>query len=171
MLILALSAVSFGQSSESSAPALGRLNGARQSSGAERVESSAALDGLAARYLDDLLTRRSLIPAGYGAVGQRTLSDEVAGAIGADGYNYRYVGVAVAYGQSLNHAMDIALGTVANGPALFEPALTMVGLASAAIPAGAPWFAPPPGGFGREIEMTGMTLVVIVTAGPYRASP
>ena len=158
-----------GQPASTSSPSLGKINNARSARSVSRLEPSQALDGLAANYLDDLLARRDLTPAGYGAFGERVLSDDVAAAIGDDGYRYRYVGVVVAYGQSVNHAMDIAVGTVANGPALFEPALGYAGVASGVISAGEPWFAPPPGGVGRQIEMTEMTMVVIVTAGAFRA--
>ncbi|MEZ4570745.1 MAG: hypothetical protein R2849_10555 [Thermomicrobiales bacterium] len=97
-------------------------------------------------------------------------SEDVAAAIGEDGYNYRYVGLVVSYGQNLDNAIGVALGTTANGPALFESAMSQAGIASAPIEEGAaPWIAPPPGGVGRAIELTGLTVVVIVTAGEFRA--
>ncbi len=160
--------VAFGLQSASPPTDLGKLNSARNAHSAKSVEPSIALDQLAHIYLTELLERRTLTPSGYGSTVERILADDVALALGAEGYRYRYVGVVVAYGQSLNHALDVATGTVANGPALFEPAMDVAGIASGVIPAGDAWYAPPPGGFGRDIEMTGMTIVVIVTAGDFR---
>lgn len=148
---------------------MGRLNEARAGHGADPLSTNEQLDQLAARYLDDLLESRTLTPPGYGSIDNRMLSEDVAAAIGERGYWYRYVGVVVAYGESVDNAMSVAAGTPANGPALFEPALSEAGIASAVIPHGAPWIAPPPGGVGRDIELEGMTLVVIVTAGTFRA--
>lgn len=168
LLLAGLPAVS-GQSADTGTPSLSRINSARAGRAAGPLESNAQLDGLAAQYLADMLERRALTPAGYGDVGNRRLSEDVASAIGNGGYRYRYTGVVAAYGESVNNALDVAVGTIANRPALLEPAMSQAGIASGEIPAGEPWFAPPPGGFGRDIELTGMTVVVIVTAGEFRA--
>ncbi len=145
------------------------LNRARVNEGLEQVARHEGLDQLSARYLDEIMASRTLVPPGYGQLDGRVLTEDIVAAIGPDGFSYRYVGVVVAYGQDIIHAMQVANGTVANRPALFEPAMTLTGITSAVVPAGEPWFAPPPGGVGREIEMTGMTVVVIVTAGQFRA--
>jgi len=149
-------------------PTVGKLNNARAARRVERVERSAELDRLAARYLDEMLASRTLTPPGYGDHGRRLLSEDVSSARGPVGDNYRYTGVVAPYGIGLNNAIDVAIGTRANGPALFEPALEIVGIASATIPEGEPWLAPPPGGFGADVELAGHTLVVIVTAGKFR---
>jgi len=169
-LLLAGLPVVSGQSGDTGASSLARINSARAARSVGPLESSSQLDGLAASYLADLLDRRELTPAGYGSVGDRILSEDVALAIGEGGYRYRYTGVVVAYGESVNNAMDVAVGTTSNRPALLEPAMSLAGVASGEIPAGEPWIAPPPGGEGREIELTGMTIVVIVTAGEFRAA-
>lgn len=169
LLLAGLPAVS-GQSGETGASSLARINSARAARSAGPLEPNAQLDGLAASYLDDLLDRRELTPGGYGSIGERLLSEDVASAIGEGGYRYRYTGVAVAYGESVANAMEVAVGTTSNRPALYEPAMSQAGVASSEIPAGEPWFSPPPGGEGRDIELTGMTVVVIVTAGEFRAA-
>lgn len=156
------------QPAEPTDPALGKLNNARAARRLERVERSPELDRLAARYLDEMLANRTLIPPGYGDLGRRVLSEDVTAALGPDGGRYRYVGLVATYGLGLNNAMDVALGTRANGPALFEPATELVGIASATIPEGEPWLAPPPGGVGADVELAGHTLAVIVTAGQFR---
>ncbi len=174
--LLVLVALSFGplltgvsaQPSNGSEP-VNLLNGARVRAKVQPLARHEGLDRLAERYLDEIIASRTLVPPGYGRLDARVLSEDVVAAIGDDGPSYRYTGVVVSYGISLSNAIEIAVGTVANAPALLEPALDLVGIASAPIPAGEPWFAPPPGGSGLEIELTGMTLIVIVTAGQYRA--
>jgi hypothetical protein len=145
------------------------LNGARAREEVQPLAPHEGLDRLAGRYLDEIMASRTLVPPGYGRLNARVLSEDVVAAIGEGGLRYRYTGVVVSYGNSLSNALQIATGTEANGPALLEPALDFAGIASATVPAGDPWFAPPPGG-GLDIELTGQTVVVIVTAGDYRAS-
>jgi hypothetical protein len=175
--LLALVALSFGPllTGGSAQPSsgvehLGQINAARRQVQAAPLARHEGLDRLAAQYLDDILVSRSLSPPGYGRLSQRILTEDVVAAIGEGGQNYRYTGVVVTYGASLPNAMQIAAGSEANQPALLEPALEFAGIASATIPAGEPWFAPPPGGFGLDVELTGQTVVVIVTAGAFRAS-
>lgn len=159
-----------GQPASQTSPSLARINSARAARSAGPLEANQQLDQLAAGYLNEVLASRSFTPSGYGTLDARVLSEDVAAAIGEDGYNYRYVGLVVSYGQNLDNAIGVALGTTANGPALFESAMSQAGIASAPIEEGAaPWIAPPPGGVGRAIELTGLTVVVIVTAGEFRA--
>ncbi len=157
------------QSPETLSPEIAKLNHARERHHVNALDRLPSLDDLANRFLQRMLEDRSLTPAGYGEIGNRVLSEDIAAAIGEDGLRYRYAGIVVAYGIDLNHAMDVAVATRANGPALYDPALEHAGIASSTIPAREPWIAPPPGGFGRDVELAGQTLVVIVTAGTSRA--
>ena len=154
--------------------ALNLLNSARTRAEVQPLTRHAGLDQLAGRYLDEILASRSLVPPGYGGPDARVLTEDVVAAIGEGGLSYRYTGVIVSYGPALANAVHVGAATEANGPALLEPALDFVGMASATIPAPSgtdePWYAPPPGGVGLDIELTGMTVVVLVTAGDFRAS-
>jgi hypothetical protein len=149
-----------------------QLNGARARVDAQPLARHEGLDRLAASYLDEIMASRALVPPGYGRLSARVLSEDVVTAIGQDGLSFRYTGVVVSYGVNLANAVYIAAGTKANGPALLEPALGFVGIAAATVGAspasGDPWFAPPPGG-GLDVELSGQTVVVIVTAGQYRS--
>jgi hypothetical protein len=173
--LLALVALSFGPllAGTAAQPAGGaepvnQLNGARARADVQPLARHEGLDRLAARYLDEIMASRTLVPAGYGRLNARVLSEDVVAAIGQDGPSYRYTGVVVGFGVNLPNAIHIAANTRANGPALLEPALSIVGIAAATVPAGDPWFAAPPGG-GLDVELTGQTVVVIVTAGQYRS--
>lgn len=127
------------------------------------------LDQLAQQQLAGILATRNLIPpAGRDVSRQVELARLVADAITAqDGWAYRHNGLVVGYGVGIERTMNDVFEVQANRTVLFDPILDVAGLASAEIPPGAPWFAPPVGGSGPPVELTGYTLVVIVLAGDF----
>lgn len=134
----------------------------------EPVAANASLDELAGRYLAAILDNRDLTPPVHDPYNPRILSDDVSRALGEEGPSYRYVGMMVSYGPDVRQAMAAGLGAAANRPAMVDPVFEVAGIASAVIPEGSPWFAPPPGGSGRDLNLTGQTVVVVITAGRFR---
>jgi hypothetical protein len=145
------------------------FNAERAARGLPPATPDAGLDQLAQQHLDGILATRNLIPpAGREVSRQVELARLVAEAIAAeDGWAYRHNGLVVSYGVGLERTMSDAFEVQANRTVLFDPILDVAGLAGAEIPAGAPWFAPPVGGSGPPVELTGYTLVVIILAGDF----
>lgn len=148
--------------------AVNRVNVARQRFRGEPLTEHAALTGLAQRYLDEILASRELIPAIQTSDNATALYSDISTAIGEGGLAYRFNGLIVAYGADLNNALTAALATPANAPALLDPVMDIAGVAFAEVPAAEPWMVPPPGGRGEHLDLTGQTLIVIVTGGDFR---
>lgn len=145
-----------------------QLNAQRTARGLRPVQAHAGLDGLAAALLAELVNARRLAPMIGRTTPQAELSQIVANAIGLpEGYDYRHVGLVVTYGVGIERTLNDAFEVQANEPVLYDNIMDLAGIASVEVPAGAPWYAPPVGGVGREVELTGYTLVVILLAGDF----
>jgi hypothetical protein len=145
------------------------FNAERASRGLAPVAQDTGLDQLAQQQLEGILATRNLIPpAGRNVSRQVELARLVAESITAeDGWAYRHNGLVVSYGVGIERTLNDVFEVQANRTVLFDPVLDVAGLASAEIPPGAPWLAPPVGGSGPPVELTGYTLVVIVMAGDF----
>jgi len=145
-----------------------QLNAQRVARGLRPVEGHAGLDTLAGALLADLIDARRLAPEIGRTTSQAELAQLAANAIGLpEGYDYRHVGLVVTYGVGIERTLNDAFEVQANEPVLYDNIMDLAGIASVEIPAGAPWYAPPVGGVGREVELTGYTLVVILLAGDF----
>lgn len=144
------------------------LNTARSQTGVKAVAPHQGLDRLARQYLDDIVQARDLAPDAAVSGNQRALADGVARSIGLDeGFAYRHTGLMVGYGLDREQAVLDVLEDPATHPAMLDGIMDLAGSASRTVPPGEPWLAPPVGGSGPAIDLTGYTLVVIVTAGDY----
>lgn len=143
---------------------LAPINALREDDELPPMTASAELDAVAARYLAAMIEARCMCPAADGESGAERLLDDVRIAIGGDAVVLD-AGLVTAYDRTAGGAITTAVRNPANGAAILGARLSLAGVATAVVEAGGSWLAPPPGGVGPEIDLSGYTLVAIVTAG------
>ena len=143
---------------------LAPINALREDDELPPMTASAELDAVAARYLAAIIEARCVYPVVDGAAGADRFLDDVRVAIGGDAVVLD-VGLVAAYDRTAGGAITTAVLDPANGAAILGARLRLVGVATAVVEGEGSWLAPPPGGVGPEIDLSGYTLVVIVTAG------
>lgn len=146
-----------------------QFNAEREERGLAPLTHSAGLDALAWQQLHGILAERQLAPAlGRDVTAQIKLAELVAAAVQEpDGWSYRHNGLVVSYGVGIERTLNDAFEVYANRTVLFDPIMDVVGIAIAEVPPGPPWLAPPVGGSGPDVELTGYSMVVIVLAGDF----
>lgn len=144
------------------------LNDARRADSVRQLQHEPRLDELARQYLDAIIEKRDLTPPPAFDPSQRLLAEDIAARMGPDGHAWRHAGLLVAYGLGEGQAVGDALQAEAAWPGMLDRAMELAGLASAVVPPGDPWLVPPVGGEGPAVELTGYTVVVLITAGQSR---
>jgi|GEM_PF-5828494 len=150
-----------GQGTES---AVGQINALREDDELGQVSSSAALDAVAASYLDEIIASHCICPLAGGTAQAEQLLDDIAAALGIDA-TLIDAGLVVGYDQSEAGAFTTAIHDPANAAAILGMRMELAGTASRIVEPAESWLAPPPGGTGPEIDLTGYSVVVIVLAG------
>lgn len=114
-----------------------------------------------------MIESRCLCPVADGQEGADRLLDDVRLALASDA-NVLDAGLVVGYDLSASSALTTAALDPANAAAMLGERMQLVGYATAVVAAEGSWLAPPPGGAGPEIDLSGYALVAIVTAGDGR---
>lgn len=150
------------QPAESALP-LAPLQQARERRQLAPLTADPRLDAIARRYAQAAVDERCLcLPSTSTARPEDQLLTDVVSALGVREVS---AGIVIDWNVAVERAVAASIGRPGLAGALLDPTLSLVGVGSVVIPAGAPWFEPPPSGEGPEIELTGYQLVVIVTAG------
>ena len=111
-----------------------------------------------------MIDARCLVPVVGGDSGAEAFLADVQGGIGGDAAVLD-AGLAVGYDQTKERAIATTALDPANGSVILGAKMTQIGIATAQIAAGQGSGLPPPGDDGPAIDLSGYTVVVIVTSG------
>lgn len=142
------------------------LNQKRANYGFKPLYPDADLDGLANLYLQTIIGRRSFMIEPLTFIGYPVLYQDIANAVGAEGYILRTHGLTLSFGIGTTQTFQTALDDDRNRPALMDNTMDLIGFASGIVGEGPEWLEEPPGG-GVPVEITGYTIIVVITAGDF----
>jgi hypothetical protein len=158
-----LATLAVAQDTQSPSP-IDAINTSRVDRALAPLARDERLDTLAQTYLERILARRCPC-ALLDELPESLLLRDVAAILWMQPDTIHHTGLIVSYDLSVDRAIGAALGRPTASAVLHDRRLTLAGIASTVIAPESSWLAPPVDGVGREIDLTGFTLVVVITAG------
>lgn len=130
------------------------------------VQLDSRLSALATTYAEAMLERRCTCLDVLGHVSDRpsTLTDDLRTALDLTTEDI-HAGMTVAWDTTASGGIVAATGRESTSGVLLAPDITVAGIGTAVVPAEASWLTRPLDGSGPPIDLTGYTIVVILTVG------